>query len=220
MSNLKFFENLTANDPKYLVILLHGYGANGENLLSLSNEFKNLIPKSNFISPNAVEDWEGGFPNCYQWFSLYFDDQRRPFDQTIKNIRESNLKLSDFISLQLNRFNLTHDKLILAGFSQGAMMSIYQGLTKDVVPAGIISFSGRVILPEMTGDKIISKPKICLIHGEKDSVVPFDHFVQGQEILSKLGIDCQAYSFANLDHSIDINAVRAAQQFIKSLNLQ
>ena len=220
MSNLKFFENLTANNPKYLVILLHGYGANGENLLSLSNEFKDLVPDGNFISPNAVEDWEGGFPNCYQWFSLYADVERRPFEQTVQNIKESNLKLSDFISAQLKRFNLTYDKLILAGFSQGAMMSIYQGLTKDVVPAGIISFSGRVILPEMIGDQIISKPKICLIHGEKDSVVPFDHFVQGKEILSKYGIEHQSFSFPNLDHSIDINAVRAAQQFIKSLNLK
>ena len=216
MSELKIFENSDVKNPKYLVLFLHGYGASGENLLHLSYEFKHVLPDAHFISPNACEPWEGGFPDAYQWFSLYNNSQdRKPLAAIAANIKDSNKILTNFIDAQLKRFNLTHDKLFLVGFSQGAMMSIYQGLIMPQKPAGIISFSGRVILPEMVGAKTISKPEVCLIHGKQDSVLPFEHFIEAKKIFEDQNIVHEAHSFEHLDHSIDIHGVRVAQNFIK-----
>lgn len=215
MSELQFYEYSDAKNPKYLVIFLHGYGANGENLINLSYEFKHVLPDAHFISPNAIEPWEGGFPHAYQWFSLYAGIDRKALPEIAGNIKNSNRILKKFIDDQLSRFKLTPEKLFLVGFSQGAMMSVYQGLIMPQKSAGIISFSGKVILPEMVGEKIISKPEICLIHGEADSVLPFDHFIEAKKTLESQKISFESHSFPHLDHSIDIHGVRVAQNFIK-----
>lgn len=216
MSQLKFYEKSDTKNPKYLVIFLHGYGSNGENLLNLAHEFKHVLPEAHFISPNGCEPWEGGFPDSYQWFSLYSDSQeRKSISQIAGEIKKSNKLLKNFIDAQLARFKLTPEKLLLVGFSQGAMMSIYQGLISEEKLAGIISFSGKAILPEMLGEQSTSKPEICLIHGEADSVLPFDHFLEAKKILSAQNISHEAHSFPNLDHTIDIHGVRVAQNFIK-----
>lgn len=215
MSEIKFYEYSDTKNPKYLVIFLHGYGANGENLINLAYEFKKVLPDAHFISPNAIQPWEGGFPHAYQWFSLYGGMERKALSQIADDIKNSNKILHSFIKEQLKRFNLSFDKLFLAGFSQGGMMSIYQGLIMPQKPAGIISFSGKVLLPEAVGEKTIIKPEICLIHGEIDSVLPFEHFIEAKKILTEQDIVHEAHSFPHLDHSIDLNGVRAAQNFVK-----
>ena len=178
----------TTKSPKFLVILLHGYGANGENLIELANEFQPIIPDAYFIAPNAIEPWEGGFPNSYQWFSLYAGSQRSAIDSLAPKIKNANQILLKFIEKQLQRFDLSYENLILIGFSQGSMMSIYQGLIMPKKIAGIISFSGKVVEPTSVGDKIISKPNICLIHGTEDSVLPFSNFQEAQIILNQHGL--------------------------------
>ena len=205
--------------PKFLVILLHGYGANGENLIELANEFQPIIQDAYFIAPNAIEPWEGGFPNCYQWFSLYAGVERNALDILAPKIKNANQILLKFIEEQLARFNLSFENLILIGFSQGSMMSIYQGLIMPKKIAGIISFSGKVVEPLSVGDKIISKPDICLIHGTYDSVLPFANFHEAQKILNQYQIPFEAHAIENLDHTIDIRAVRIAQNFIKKIVL-
>ena len=215
MSELKFFEYSNTKTPNYLVIFLHGYGANGENLLHLSHEFSHVLPDAHFISPNAVEPWEGGFPDCYQWFSLNNGIERRNLHSIANNIRNANKTLKSFIDKQLARFKLGPDRLFLVGFSQGAMMSIYQGLISLENLAGVISFSGKVVLPEMIGDNIKSKPDICLIHGESDSVLPFENFIEAKKILTSQDIPFESHAVPHLDHSIDIHGVRVAQAFLK-----
>lgn len=217
MSELKFFEYSDSKAPKYLVIFLHGYGSNAANLIELSHEFKHILPDAHFIAPNGVEPWEGGFPDAYQWFSLSNGTERKNLDIISKDIRHSNKILQRFIDQQLTRFNLTPQQLFIAGFSQGAMMSIYQGLIRPEKVAGIISFSGRVILPEMTGEIIISKPEICLIHGENDSVLPFNYFIEAKKLLELEKVSFESHAFSHLDHSIDGRAIKAAQNFVKKL---
>lgn len=217
MSDLQFYEYCEVKTPKYLVIFLHGYGANGENLINLSYEFKAVLPDAHFISPNAIEPWEGGFPHAYQWFSLQGSLELGKTPDLISNIKRANKILQDFISKQLKRFNLTPKELLLVGFSQGAMMAMYQGLIEPSTPTGIVAFSGKLILPEMIGEKIISKPQICLIHGEQDSVVPFSNFLEAQKILQKVDVPFEAHAIPHLDHSIDFAGVRAAQNFIKKI---
>lgn len=215
MWRTNFHEYSKTKNPKYLVIFLHGYGSNGENLLNLSHEFEKVLPDAHYISPNAIQEWEGGFPDSYQWFSLYRGIDRRPLAEIADDIKNANQILTNFIDFQLSRFNLTTDKLFIAGFSQGGMMAMYQGMIMTQKPAGIISFSGRIVPPEAIGDTTISKPEICLIHGEQDSVLPFECFIEAKDVLTKKGIDHEAHAFPNLDHTIDIHGVRVAQNFIK-----
>lgn len=215
MWNQKFFEYSNTQNPKYLVIFLHGYGSNGENLLSLAHEFDYALHDAHYISPNAIEPWEGGFPDSYQWFSLNGELGRNTLAQMADSIKNSNKILANFIDAQLARFNLTYKNLFIVGFSQGGMMSLYQGLTKEKNPAGIISFSGRLILPEMVGEKTLSKPEICLIHGEEDSVVPFENFIEAKKILTEQNIFHESHPVPHLDHSINIHGIRMAQNFIK-----
>ena len=94
----------TTKSPKFLVILLHGYGANGENLIELANEFQPIIPDAYFIAPNAIEPWEGGFPNSYQWFSLYAGSQRSALDSLAPKIKNANNACSNKI---VNQYAIT-----------------------------------------------------------------------------------------------------------------
>jgi phospholipase/carboxylesterase len=217
MSELKFYEYSDSKNPKYLVVFLHGYGANGENLINLSYEFKHVLPEAHFISPNAIEAWEGGFPHAYQWFSLSSGFERKNLVEMGNDIKNANKILEKFINTQLARFNLSPEKLFLVGFSQGAMMSMYQGLIKPIKPAGIVAFSGKLVLPEMLDAITTSKPNICLIHGEADSVVPFENFLEAKKLLESQQIPFESHAIPHLDHSIDIHGIRTAQNFIKKL---
>ncbi len=210
-----FHEYSKTKNPKYLVFFLHGYGSNGENLINLAREFEHVLPDAHYISPNGIAEWEGGFPDAYQWFSLYRGVDRKALTEIAHEIKNANQILSDFIAKQLARFELTPENLFIAGFSQGGMMAMYQGMIMQQKPAGIISFSGRFVSPEIIGDAIVSKPEICLIHGEKDSVLPFECFIEAKNIFSEKGINHEAHAFPNLDHTIDIHGVRVALNFIK-----
>lgn len=214
---IKFYEYSATKDPKYLVIFLHGYGANGENLINLSHEFCYALPDAHYISPNAIEPWEGGFPHSYQWFTLRKGDDRYGLFDVTQGIKNANQILAKFVREQLTRFNLTPEKLFLVGFSQGATMAMYQGFISSKKPAGVISFSGKVILPKMLGEKILSKPEVCLIHGEADSVLPFENFIEAKKIFAEQEISHEAHPIPNLDHSIDIHGIRLAQHFIKKI---
>src|SRR3989338_5503192 len=215
---LHFFEHKNYNigqNPKNLVIFLHGYGANGANLLDLAHEFQNVLPESHFISPNAPQNWEGGFIDCYQWFSLANWGTERDPSKVAHDIKKANENLRNFINQQLKRFNLDYKNLFLAGFSQGAMMAMYQGLTMPTKPAGIISFSGKLILHEFIGEKTIIKPEICLMHGKQDSVLPFSNFIEAEKILKTQNIPFESHAFENLDHTIDIHGVKTSMKFIE-----
>lgn len=217
MSQLKFAEHAAVQNPKYLVIFLHGYGSNGEDLLSLCNEFSNILPEAHFISPNAVQPWEGGFPGCYQWFSLNSGFDSKGIEEMAPDIKKSSNILSDFIDEQLVRFSLTRENLFLIGFSQGAMMSMHQGLTSKEKLAGIVAFSGKLASPDLLGEELSSKPEICLIHGESDPVVPFDYFLKAKDILEEHNFSFEAHSIPNLEHSIDLQGIEYAQNFIKKI---
>lgn len=219
MSELQFHEYCEVKKPKYLVVFLHGYGANGVNLLDLAYEFRGVLPEAHFISPNGVQPWEGGFPDAYQWFSLQSGLNGLDLDSKAQDIKNSNKILESFIDHQLERFNLKPENLFIIGFSQGALMSIYQGLIKHTKPAGIIAFSGKLVLPESIGEKTLSKPEICLIHGEKDPIVPFSNFLEAKKTLEQQQITFESHAIPNLEHSIDMNGIRAAKNFIKKQQL-
>jgi phospholipase/carboxylesterase len=216
-NNIKFYEYSITKNPKYLVVFLHGYGANGQNLISLAEEFSSILPQALYLSPNAVEPWEGGFPNAYQWFSLYDNMERKNLLQLSFEIKNANKILQEFFDLQLKRLNLDLSKLILIGFSQGSMMANYQAMISKQPLAGVISYSGKIIEPTSIGEKILSKTKTCLIHGKQDSVLDFGNFLDAKNILTNLQIPFIAHELDDLDHAIDHRGITFAKQFIKSI---
>lgn len=214
----KVYQKCESKNPKYLVILLHGYGANGENLIELADFFiQHGLKDALYVAPNANEPWEGGFPDAFQWFSLAEGIRRKDLTEISQNIKNSGAILSEFIDQKLANLQLTRKNLIIIGFSQGCMMGLYQACLSKERIAGAIGFSGKLILPEDLGEKTNSKPEICLIHGIDDSVVDFQNFLNAKEILKQKNFSFESYALENLDHSIDIRCVNLASEFIKKI---
>lgn len=202
--------------PKKMVIMLHGYGSNAKNLLELAQFL--ALPEIIFISVNAVSNWEGGFFDSYQWFSLYHQNgQKKQLPEIASQIKEANLQLANFISAKLKKWQLNYADLVLLGFSQGAMMANYQGFTLPQQVAGVLSYSGKIILPTLLQQPILHKPKTCLIHGKQDSVLPFENFLEAKKILAELNVAYQDCALDNLDHSIDNRGIEVGKKFLQAV---
>jgi phospholipase/carboxylesterase len=224
-SVLNYISHGETKNPKHLMIFLHGYGSNKENLISLAYNFCNCLPDSLFISPDApfslADDLVGSnfFDYGKKWFSIIRDDKtfESSFKKSASEIKKSNQILSSFIDELLKKFNLKNRQLFLLGFSQGAMMSIYQSLSRKEEIGGVVAYSGKVILPTSLGEygqNILSKPYIALFHGKKDQVVTFDNFLESKDLLTKLGAPFEAHEFENLEHQIINEEIEITKKFI------
>ena len=150
-----------------LVILLHGLGADGNDLLGLAPYWAPHLPEAEFSSPHAPEACDMA-PSGRQWFSL----QSRDPDSIAAGAASVAPVLNDFIDYELARLNLTDRQLALVGFSQGTMMALYVGLRRPQPPAAIIGFSGSLIAPDQLASEVSARPPVLLIHGDRDEVVP------------------------------------------------
>jgi phospholipase/carboxylesterase len=192
--------------PKSLIILLHGLGSDGQDLISLAPFFAPDLPHAHFISPNAPYPSDMA-PMGYQWFSL-----RDWSPQTmLKGAHEAAPALNLFIDVQLKRFGLSEDRLALIGFSQGTMMALYTALRRPKACAGIVGFSGAMIGEE----GIISKPPVCLVHGQQDTVVPFGAMALAGAVLKAHGIPYETHARPDLGHGIDPEGLGIAAKFLK-----
>ena len=179
----------------------------------MARDFAKSIQEAHFVSPNAPFTVDNSFNDCYQWFSLENHNPTILFPQ----ILQANYILDIFIQSQLTKFDLDYKDLVLIGFSQGAMMAMYNSLRNKQQNCGIISYSGRLILPTMLGEKIMSKPKICLIHGKKDQVLPFSNFLEAKSLMEEIKIPFLAYSLEGLGHSIDSRGIRIGKAFLLNI---
>ncbi|MES2677681.1 MAG: dienelactone hydrolase family protein [Pseudomonadota bacterium] len=215
MKELEFFEiePLSKEKPKKLMVFLHGYGASGEDLIDLAREFKHSVPHAHFISPNAPFSLSHPFMSGYQWFSLENYDPKIIYPQ----ILEANRILDIFIDSQLERFGLSHEDLIIVGFSQGAMMAMYNSLRRKEPNAGIIAYSGKLILPNWLGESVNSKPKICLIHGKNDEVLPFENFLEAKKLLEQEQVPFEHHALEGLGHGIDHHGIRIGRDFLLNI---
>jgi phospholipase/carboxylesterase len=208
--NLTFYEYPLRRKalPKYLMILLHGYGSNGEDLISLAPDFAEAIPDMHFVSPDAPFKFEGGFTG-YQWYSL--------MDRSTEKMQEGADHalpiLNNFIDTQLERFQLDESKLFLCGFSQGAMMAIYSGLKRATPCAGVLSFSGYV-LDNNFEPEIKARPEIFLSHGQQDRIVLLNTFTKTKERLEDFHIPITSHVSPSLAHGIDFSCIDAAKKFL------
>ena len=154
--------------PKQLVILLHGLGADGNDLIGLAPYLARLLPEAEFVSPNAPFPCDMG-PYGYQWFSA----QDRSPAAVLAGVRAAAPILDGFISEALAERGLSDAEMALVGFSQGTMMSLFVGLRRAQPAAGILGFSGRLLAPELLASELRSRPRILLVHGTEDPLVPY-----------------------------------------------
>lgn len=200
-----------SGDIRHMVIFLHGYGADGQDLISLSESFKELSFWKDclFASPDAPFPFELA-PFGRQWFSL----QKRDFDNMFQGAQIAAPVLDKYIDEMLETYDLKSNDLILVGFSQGTMMALHTALRRKEPLGGIVGFSGSFLHRPEFGSEIISKTPTLLIHGQDDSVVPFSELSKAKDSLTGLGIPTETLSCPQLDHGISYEGIVKASQFL------
>lgn len=191
--------------PTSLVILLHGLGADGNDLIGLAPLLAEYLPDTHFISPNAPQACDMA-PYGYQWFSLLNREQ----EAMIKGADETAPALHAFADEQLKKHNLPESKLAWVGFSQGTMMSLKTALFRAAECAGVVGFSGALVMREIS-----VRPPVCLIHGDADMVVPFQAMGFAEKALKDAGVSVEAHRRVGLGHGIDPEGLDIAGKFLK-----
>jgi phospholipase/carboxylesterase len=198
--------------PNRLVILLHGLGADGNDLIGLAPYWAPLLPTAEFLSPNAPFPCDM-VPSGYQWFS----SQDRSPAAVLAGVRAAAPFLDAFIDDALAERGLVDADLALVGFSQGTMMSLYIGLRRSDPVAGIVGFSGRLLAPELLTDEARSRPRTLLVHGTDDALVPYESLAAAEAALRSIGVSVETLTCAGIGHSIDQNGLRRGGWFLKNV---
>ncbi len=191
-----------------LVVLLHGYGANGDDLIALADGWQPRLPQAVFVAPDAPQSVPG-MPGALQWFPLTFRDPGERWRGVVA-IRPT---LDRFLDAELTRYRLAPGRLVLAGFSQGTMLALHVGLRRSIAPAAIVGYSGLLAGPEHLGE-ITARPPVLLIHGEADDLIPVDALHVAREQLAAAGVAVEWHMRPRLGHGIDPDGQRLAGHFM------
>jgi phospholipase/carboxylesterase len=192
----------------HLIVLCHGYGSDGQDLIGLAPHWRALLPGAAFVSPNAPERCSSAQAG-YQWFALSRIDPH----ETLRGTEAAAPKLEAFLDAELARLGLPGDKLAIAGFSQGAMMALHVGLRRKVLPAAIVGYSGMLVGPE-TLPHLVKPPPVLLLHGDADTVVPPGALFMSANALGAAGVPVQWHLTKGLGHGIDPTGLALAGRFI------
>ena len=192
-----------------LVILLHGYGSNGADLISLAPYWAKALPGTAFVSPNALEPVPQA-PGGYQWFSITDLDPRL----MEHGVRQAAQSVDRFIDRELDKHGLDESRLALVGFSQGTMMALHVGLRRRRPLAAILGYSGVLIGGERLKDEMVSKPPVLLIHGDRDPMIPVPALFDSAEALAAAGHGAQWHVSFGVPHSIGPDGLELGGAFL------
>ncbi len=213
----KYHEYQSGKDtPTNLVILLHGVGSNGQDLISLAPYWAKSLKHTLFISPDApfiCDMVPPGYPNAFQWFSL----QDRDPDKMLQGVKTAAPILNDFIEEQLKSRNISAERCALVGFSQGTMMSLYQGPRSSEKLAGILGYSGALIGNYAEEGGALHHIPTHLIHGEADDVVPIEAWHIAKTTLEAQNFPFSGHTTPGLPHSIDEHGIQSGGTFLSSI---
>lgn len=189
---------------KQLVVFLHGYGADGNDLIAIGKQWQAWLPDAAFASPHAPEPCPGA-PRGKQWFAL---GSAREQSDRWAGVNTAQPGLDAFLDAELARSGLDPSKLALVGFSQGTMMALHVGLRRARAPAAILGFSGTLVGPEHLASATArsasgAPPPVLLVHGDQDDVIPVDALFMSAEELGKANIPCQWHLSGGVAHGID-----------------
>jgi phospholipase/carboxylesterase len=201
-----------SGNTRHLVILLHGYGADGDDLIEIGAAWQSALPDAAFFAPHAPEIGPGG---GRQWFELTFRDPGERW----RGVQHAAPALNDLIDAELAAAGLDHSHLALVGFSQGTMMALHVGLRRAAPCAAVVGFSGQLILEPGTGmdaiaAEIRSRPPVLLVHGDQDDVVPPDALFTSAEALAAANVPCEWHLSAGVAHGIDEEGLRQGGLFL------
>lgn len=183
--------------PKQLVVLCHGIGADAHDLFDLAPEWGPAVPDALFASVNAPEVHYSGFGR--QWWEV---GDRRP-EVMEAGVRRAAAALNDFLDAELARLGLPADAYALMGFSQGAMTVLFTGLRRPVAPRTILAFSGALLVPDTLAAEMRNKAPVLLVHGEADGVVPAFRSRDAEQALRAAGVPVESSYVPGLGHGID-----------------
>jgi phospholipase/carboxylesterase len=190
---------LNGEKPQQLVVFLHGYGSNGDDLISLAPYLAPAVPEAEFLSPNAPFPCEINPFGGYQWFGL----EERNAETRLAGARMAAPILDAYLDEQLAARGLSDADLALVGFSQGTMMALHVGLRRANPAAAIVGYSGMLVAPELLAGELRSKPPVLLVHGMADEVLPFAAMGEAEAALQAAGVKVFSEGRPGLPHSID-----------------
>jgi phospholipase/carboxylesterase len=195
-----------------MVVFLHGYGADGADLLGLADPLAPHLPEAVFLAPDAPEPCRGGGFGL-QWFPIPWIDGSSEAEAGAGLARAAD-DLNAFLDEQLAAEGLTPASLVLVGFSQGAMMSLHVAPRRDVSVAGVVAISGRLLQPDRLAEEAKVKPPVLLIHGDEDPVVPFEDMGLAGNALVAAGFETYGHVMQGTGHGIAPDGLSAALSFL------
>jgi phospholipase/carboxylesterase len=199
---------------RQLVVFLHGYGADGNDLIEIGRAWQPLMPDAAFVSPHAPNPC-GQAPMGREWFALTFRD---PNERWL-GCNQAAPVLEAFLDAELARRNLPPSALALVGFSQGTMMALHVGLRRAASPLAIVGYSGLLVVPPDTGPEVLapeirSRPPVLLIHGDRDDLIPPQALFHASSALAALGVPVEWHMSTGIGHSIDQEGLRHGAEFL------
>jgi phospholipase/carboxylesterase len=194
---------------KQLVVLLHGVGADGDDLIGLAPALARFLPHAAFVAPNGPEPCDMA-PFGYQWFSL---QDRRP-EALLRGVQVAAPLLDAFLDDELERHGLDDRRLALVGFSQGTMMSLYVAPRRTAPMAAVLGFSGALIGAQALAGEAVSRPPVFLIHGDADEIVPVGALSAAVAGLQAVDIPVRFEIRPGLPHAIDPEGIAHGGAFL------
>ena len=203
-----------SGSARQLVVFLHGYGADGNDLIDIGRAWQQMLPQAAFVSPHAPEPC-GQAPVGRQWFPLTMRD---PNERWL-GVNKAAPVLTHFLDAELARHKLPPSALALVGFSQGTMMALHIGLRRATAPAAIVGYSGVLVTPpdldpEKFAAEITARPPVLLVHGDRDDLIPPQALFQATQGLAALEVPVEWHLSAGVGHGIDGEGLRHGGEFL------
>jgi phospholipase/carboxylesterase len=199
---------LSGSRPNALVILIHGYGSNGDDLISLARMIQPALPGAAFVAPNAPSQLPR-MAAAYQWWPI----DTFSMAERAAGAAAAAPTLDAFITREREKAGVSSDRVLLVGFSQGTMMALHVGLRRAEPVAGIVGISGMLVAPEVLEAEIASRPPVLLIHGTQDDVVPFRSMDLAEKQLAAAGVPVETHASPGVAHSVGQDGLAAAAAF-------
>lgn len=204
----------TSGRTSSVVVFLHGYGANGADLLGLADPLEEYLPDTVFIAPDAPEVCPGN-PSGFQWFPIPWIDGSSE-EAAFAGMTAAVADLQAFLDDVILDEGIEPDQLILFGFSQGTMMSLHAAPRREDPIAAVVGFSGRLMEPELLETEVVSKPPVLLVHGDQDDVVPPQSLPDAANALTAQGFEVYAHVMKGTAHGIAPDGLGVALAFIRN----
>jgi len=204
------FSSFSKNEPKQIIILCHGYGGDGQDISALALNWRRFLPDAVFLCPNAPEVCTVN-PLGYQWFDMAVENDETILEKSL--VAEK--KLNTFLDQVLDNFKLDITNLALVGFSQGCMTIIQTALKKKEQINCLVGYSGKIINKQHLSDNIVSRPRIFLMHGDRDTIVSPSHLLESKEFLVQQGVKIKTKLFKNCEHKISVEGSSLGLEFLR-----